>query len=67
MVPQAPDDDGDPGLWLLAAIATVARASPSPDRDGDGLPDWCDVCPDEPEDQDGFADSDGCAPHQASP
>lgn len=34
---------------------------PSPrDRDGDGIPDWADACPDEPEDFDGFEDSDGC-------
>ncbi|MCL2778838.1 MAG: OmpA family protein [Polyangiaceae bacterium] len=30
------------------------------DRDGDGIPDWLDKCPDEPEDFDGFEDEDGC-------
>lgn len=30
------------------------------DRDGDGIPDDRDACPDEPEDFDGFEDSDGC-------
>ncbi|MFK7985303.1 MAG: OmpA family protein [Sandaracinaceae bacterium] len=30
------------------------------DRDGDGLLDDVDQCPDEPEDFDGFADEDGC-------
>ncbi|MBX3273388.1 MAG: OmpA family protein [Sandaracinaceae bacterium] len=30
------------------------------DRDGDGLRDDVDRCPDEPEDFDGFADEDGC-------
>jgi OmpA-OmpF porin, OOP family len=30
------------------------------DRDGDGLRDDIDQCPDEPEDFDGFADDDGC-------
>jgi len=30
------------------------------DRDGDGLKDDVDQCPDEPEDFDGFADEDGC-------
>jgi OOP family OmpA-OmpF porin len=30
------------------------------DRDGDGLRDDIDQCPDEPEDFDGFADEDGC-------
>jgi outer membrane protein OmpA-like peptidoglycan-associated protein len=30
------------------------------DRDGDGIPDSFDVCPDEAEDKDGFQDEDGC-------
>jgi outer membrane protein OmpA-like peptidoglycan-associated protein len=30
------------------------------DRDGDGLKDDVDKCPDEPEDRDGFEDEDGC-------
>jgi OmpA-OmpF porin, OOP family len=30
------------------------------DRDGDGIPDDVDKCPDVPEDKDGFEDSDGC-------
>ncbi|MBX3273586.1 MAG: OmpA family protein [Sandaracinaceae bacterium] len=30
------------------------------DRDGDGILDDVDQCPDEPEDYDGFADEDGC-------
>jgi outer membrane protein OmpA-like peptidoglycan-associated protein len=30
------------------------------DRDGDGIPDDVDRCPDQPEDYDGFQDSDGC-------
>lgn len=30
------------------------------DRDGDGIPDNVDLCPDEPEDFDGFEDEDGC-------
>ncbi len=30
------------------------------DRDGDGIPDNSDACPDAPEDFDGFADTDGC-------
>jgi MYXO-CTERM domain-containing protein len=34
-------------------------AAPS-DRDGDGLPDASDQCPDEPEDKDGVDDEDGC-------
>jgi OmpA-OmpF porin, OOP family len=30
------------------------------DRDGDGIADRLDLCPDEPEDVDGFEDGDGC-------
>jgi outer membrane protein OmpA-like peptidoglycan-associated protein len=30
------------------------------DRDGDGIPDDIDKCPDEPEDKDGWQDADGC-------
>ena len=30
------------------------------DRDGDGIKDDVDQCPDDPEDKDGFQDSDGC-------
>ncbi len=30
------------------------------DRDGDGIKDDVDQCPDDPEDRDGFQDSDGC-------
>jgi OOP family OmpA-OmpF porin len=30
------------------------------DRDGDGIKDDVDQCPDEPEDKDGFKDTDGC-------
>jgi outer membrane protein OmpA-like peptidoglycan-associated protein len=37
------------------------REPPPPsDRDGDGIPDTLDKCPDEPEDFDGFEDDDGC-------
>jgi OmpA-OmpF porin, OOP family len=32
----------------------------STDRDGDGIPDEVDQCPDVPEDKDGFQDEDGC-------
>jgi OmpA-OmpF porin, OOP family len=30
------------------------------DKDKDGIPDQVDLCPDEPEDKDGFRDNDGC-------
>ena len=35
------------------------RPDPLADRDGDGIPDVKDKCPDEPEDFDGFEDEDG--------
>jgi len=38
----------------------VVVARPAADRDGDGIPDDFDKCPDEPEDRDGFQDDDGC-------
>ncbi|MGE3635245.1 MAG: hypothetical protein AB7P00_35405, partial [Sandaracinaceae bacterium] len=48
----------------LRAIATLAWMMPEPeevrDRDGDGLLDDADRCPDEPEDPDQFEDDDGC-------
>ncbi|HLT31699.1 MAG TPA: OmpA family protein [Myxococcaceae bacterium] len=37
----------------------VVKVTPS-DRDGDGILDDVDQCPDEPEDMDGFQDQDGC-------
>jgi OOP family OmpA-OmpF porin len=40
---------------------TEAKSPPKPgDRDGDGLNDNVDKCPDDPEDKDGFEDDDGC-------
>src|SRR5207244_5756222 len=30
------------------------------DRDGDGIPDAIDQCPNDPEDKDGYQDEDGC-------
>jgi outer membrane protein OmpA-like peptidoglycan-associated protein len=43
-----------------AEEARLARGEPPPDRDGDGIPDAQDACPDRPEDKDGFEDEDGC-------
>jgi OOP family OmpA-OmpF porin len=37
-----------------------AKGPPPSDRDGDGVPDAQDACPDRPEDVDGFEDGDGC-------
>ena len=49
----APDPDTDRG-------APVVLGGDGPDRDGDGIPDAIDTCPDVPEDKDGFQDADGC-------
>ncbi len=46
-----------------AAIATIhpfEPPRPDGDADGDGIIDWLDRCPNEPEDKDGFQDADGC-------
>lgn len=52
---------GAPDLRLLAMIGVAPPAGEaSADRDGDGVPDALDQCPDAPEDNDGIADSDGC-------
>lgn len=40
--------------------ALEAQACRPPDRDGDGIYDDVDACPDEAEDADGFQDADGC-------
>jgi outer membrane protein OmpA-like peptidoglycan-associated protein len=48
--------------WTIGLMLELGeRAEPIPsDRDGDGLIDDEDECPDEPEDRDGFQDGDGC-------
>lgn len=45
---------GTGGTGLLSAEPADA------DRDGDGVPDRVDLCPDVPEDVDGYVDRDGC-------
>ncbi len=59
-------------LRLSSDERTCPKAKPQPprrkepmpdplaDRDGDGIPDVRDKCPNEPEDKDGFEDDDGC-------
>ncbi len=51
-----------PGWWLaLAAGLVFPTAVHAGDRDGDGIPNKEDRCPEEPEDRDGHEDEDGCA------
>jgi parallel beta-helix repeat protein len=44
----------------IGLISEKAAAVHINDRDGDGIPDEVDQCPDNPEDKDGFEDEDGC-------
>jgi len=48
---------GAPPLRIVAGISWAPRFH---DRDGDGVEDHVDQCPDLPEDRDGFEDWDGC-------
>lgn len=48
------------GLPRLRVVLALGWAPRSHDRDGDGIADDVDQCPDIPEDIDGFEDSDGC-------
>lgn len=67
------DGIGTPDIRALATlglIATKPKPRPTqpapplpavnPDRDGDGIPNDRDQCPDKAEDKDGFQDDDGC-------
>ena len=74
--PSSPLDSSDAQVALLGVeivmhdshqpapiVVPVAVAVAQPkvlDRDGDGIPDDVDKCPNEPEDFDGFEDEDGC-------
>lgn len=46
--------------YLTAMVGLSYAVFGSFDSDGDGIKDNVDVCPDEPEDFDGFQDEDGC-------
>lgn len=46
--------------WQLALAVTWSMDGKDVDRDEDGVPDWRDGCPRQPEDRDGFQDADGC-------
>ncbi len=46
-------------VHIFSTVVKELRPT-SNDRDGDGIPDNVDKCPDQPEDKDGFQDEDGC-------
>lgn len=48
---------GTPAYRLIAGLAFAPRVF---DRDGDGIDDEADACPEQPEDGDRFEDEDGC-------
>jgi outer membrane protein OmpA-like peptidoglycan-associated protein len=48
------------GLSWAPAEQKGAVSANAIDSDGDGIPDGQDLCPNEPEDKDGFEDEDGC-------
>jgi OOP family OmpA-OmpF porin len=48
------------GVPVFRATVSFGWAPRSHDRDGDGIPDDVDECPDLPEDKDGVQDADGC-------
>jgi hypothetical protein len=48
------------GVPPLRAVLSLGWAPRNHDRDGDGIPDDVDQCPDLPEDRDGVQDDDGC-------
>ncbi|HTB72393.1 MAG TPA: thrombospondin type 3 repeat-containing protein [Polyangiaceae bacterium] len=48
------------GVPTVRAVIAVQWAPRSHDRDGDGVADDSDQCPDLPEDRDGIQDADGC-------
>jgi outer membrane protein OmpA-like peptidoglycan-associated protein len=51
------DQGGNPDLRAYLGIVFEPSVG---DRDGDGIVDDIDACPDQPEDKDGFQDQDGC-------
>jgi outer membrane protein OmpA-like peptidoglycan-associated protein len=52
-----PDQGANPDLRAFLGIVFEPNIG---DRDGDGIKDNKDQCPDDPEDRDGFQDEDGC-------
>jgi hypothetical protein len=48
------------GTSILRGVVSIGWTPRSHDKDHDGVPDDVDQCPTDPEDRDGFEDSDGC-------
>jgi len=46
--------------WTPSPDTGKKTTNGNTDSDGDGIPDNVDLCPNEPEDKDGFQDEDGC-------
>lgn len=55
-----PDKDGILGEADLCPTEPGVPPHGCPDRDGDGIPDHLDKCPDQPETYNGYMDKDGC-------
>ena len=51
---------GNPQVRMFASVGWVPLKAGPKDEDGDGIVDEQDICPREPEDVDGFQDSEGC-------
>jgi len=45
---------------VLGPVTGEKVGAAAGDKDGDGIPDQDDLCPNDPEDKDGFEDGDGC-------
>jgi len=54
------DGVGSPDVRIFASVGYTPRKPKNCDTDGDGICDENDKCPLEPEDFDGFQDTDGC-------
>ena len=52
--------DPEPARIVTTGAVAVAQPPANPDRDGDGILNDSDRCPDDQEDFDGFEDKDGC-------
>jgi hypothetical protein len=52
--------DHSVGVPAFRGVLSLGWAPRPHDKDGDGIPDDVDQCPEDPEDKDGFEDSDGC-------